>query len=35
MVIDQLLSREHLGQWIDNGSPTGRADLIHKPPDRP
>ncbi len=35
MVIDELLSREHLVQWIDNGSPIGRADLIHQPPARP
>ena len=30
MVIDELLSREHLGRWIDNGSPAGRAKLIHQ-----
>jgi glucokinase-like ROK family protein len=30
MVIDELLSREHLGRWIDNGSPAGRAALIHQ-----
>jgi hypothetical protein len=25
MVIDELLSRELLGTWIDRGSPAGRA----------
>jgi hypothetical protein len=27
MVIDELLSRELLGTWIDNGSPTAVAQL--------
>ena len=27
MVIDELFSREHLGRWIEAGSPTGRTDL--------
>jgi hypothetical protein len=29
IVVDELLSPEHLGLWIDNGSPAGRAKLIH------
>ncbi|MFC5824065.1 ROK family protein [Nonomuraea insulae] len=32
MVVDQLLSRKHLGRWIDNGTPSGRVDIIHASP---
>jgi predicted NBD/HSP70 family sugar kinase len=28
MVIDELLSRERLGRWIDQRTPVGRSDLV-------
>jgi glucokinase-like ROK family protein len=33
MVSDELFSADHLGRWIDDGSPVGRTDLIQHSSD--
>jgi glucokinase-like ROK family protein len=33
MVSDELFSPDHLGRWIDDGSPVGRTDLIQHSSD--